>query len=351
MAESVVSTQTNYPDQPDTSLAAYNRAMGNRGFGASGLSRWFKSTFGDDPTYNQWRSEQWDQYNSKLNAYNAYISSLVGQKAMSQEAGYNPAWLGSDAGGGTASPLEYQNAQDPGQNPFQEIIQGVGTFMQLASGAQAIYKQALQNKLLGQEINNAALDNVIKGATARYAERYQGYKAFKMGFQSDMAKLLYGNELNSRLAGSSFDGTSWMEYTAPGLTNQYEISPDVRKGFSYQTQFNEVEILKATKQWRIYQGEIARWSGQERKYYNQEIQPILKEWYEGRKTYQDTVNALYEAQKRNEMGNRTAGTVTRVILGLLNLASRFFLGTSIVDVDAATGEILGERKSTPIIGG
>lgn len=344
MADSVVSTQTSYPDSPDTSLQAYYKAMDYSGHGRSrnALSRWFHSTFGSDPTYNQWRAEQRDQYNADLNAYNSYISSLVGQRAQAEEAGYNPAWLGSDAGGGT-SPLDYQQPQDPGENPMSEMLQGINTFMSLAAGVQNIKSLALKNQLLGQEINGAAWDNVLKGQQAKYGDRYYGFRAYKMGFQSDFAKLIYGNELNSRLAGSNLDGTLFQDYTAPGLSNTYEISPEVRKGFNYQDQFNEVELKKATVQWRKYQSEVAHWSGEERKYYNQVVQPILKEYWEGKKDYQSTVNALYEAQKKNEMDNRTANTVTRVVLGLVSIVSRFLgvpLNLSGLVADPSTGEIL-----------
>lgn len=350
MADTVVSTQTSYPESPDTSLGAYYNAMDYVGQGRSrnALARWFHSTFGSDPTYNQWRAEQRDQYNSQLQAYNSYITSLVGQKAQAEEAGYNPAWLGSDPGGGT-SPLDYQQSQDPGENPMGEIIQGINTFMSLASGAQSLRRQHLQNVLLGQEINAAAWDNVIKSKQAKYADRFYGFRAFKLGFESDAAKLLFGSELNRRLQGSAFDGSSWYEQTAPGLGNSYEISPDVRNGFAYQDSFNENQIKKWTAEWRRYQSEFSRLTGEEKKYYNENIQPIMKDYWEGRKTYQDTVNSLYEEQKKNEMGNRTAATVTRIVLGIVNLISRFTLGTSIIDVDAATGEITGERTVTPKI--
>lgn len=339
MADTVVSTQTSYPDRPDTSLEAYGQAYGLSRNNA--VSRWWNSFFGSNPTYNQWRTEQLDKYNADLNAYNSYITSLVGQKAQAEEAGYNPAWLGSDPGGGS-SPLQYENAQDPGQNPVGDMAQGIGTFMSLLTGIQNIKKMSLQNQLLGAEINNAALDNTIKGQEARYAGRYYGFRAFKLGFESDFKKLVYMNEINSRLAGTPFDGSYWREETAPGLGNFYEVSPDVRRGLSYQTQVNELDILKATRQWRQYQAEFSRWSSEEKKYYVENLQPIMKEYWEGRKTYQETVNGIYEAQKQNEMNNRTANTVTRVVLGFLSLAARFMgipLDLTSLLVDPETGEV------------
>lgn len=347
MAESVISTQTTYPVRPDTSLQAYNNAMGHgRGISQSAIGRWFNTHIGNDPSYNQWRTEQIDRYNADLNAYNSFITSLAGQRAQAQEAGYNPAWLGSDPGGGT-SPLQYENAEDPGDNPVGEVLQGVNMFMSLASGAQSLRRQHLQNVLLGQQINAAAWDNVIKSQEAKYAGRFYGYRSFKMGFQSDMAKLLYGNEINSRVAGGPMDGSPWFEETAPGLSNTYyDIGPDARRGFSYQSQYNEVEIQKATLQWRRYQSDIAHWTADEKKYYTQEIQPILKDWYEGKKSYQQTVNDLYEQQKQNEMSNRTGNTVVRAILGILGLAAKFIPGGAVAGqvltqfVDTNTGEIL-----------
>ena len=352
MADNVINTQTNYPTNPDTSLNAYYNAMGYRTNGArkSAISRWWRSTFGPDPTYNQWRNEQWDQYNAKVNQFSSWMGSLSGQKAQAVEAGYNPAWLGSDPGG-SASPLDYQVAQDPGENPAGDLLQGINVFMSLASGVQNIRKAALQNQLLGQEINSAAWDNVLKGAQAKYADRFFGYRAFKLGFESDWVKLLYGNEINSRLRGSVFDGSEFPEYTAPSLMNFYSIGPDYRKGFSYQNAFNESEIQKWTNQWRMYQSQLAHWSAEEKKYYYDNIQPVLKEWWEGRKTYQDTVNQLYEDETRNEMNNRTAKTVISSILGVLALVSKFIPGvpaavpeTLETIVNGTTGETTTKHK-------
>lgn len=353
MAESVISSQTSYPERPDTSLQAFNNAMGySPGFGQSSIARWFKSHIGGDPSYNQWRTEQLDRYNADLNAYNSFITSLAGQKAQAEEAGFNPAWLGSDPGGGS-SPLQYENEEDPGDNPVGEVLQGVNMFMSLASGAQSLRRQHLQNVLLGQQINAAAWDNVIKSQEAKYAGRYYGYRSFKLGFQSDMAKLLYGNEINSRVAGSPIDGQPYFEETAPGLSNTYyDIGPDARRGLSYQGQYTEVELQKVILQWRRYQSEVAHWTAEEKQYYVREIQPILKEWNEGKKSYQELVNDLYQQQKENEMSNRTANTVVRTILGILGIAARFVPGGNVVSsiltesIDPSTGEVYRSTLQT-----
>lgn len=355
MAESVISSQTSYPDRPDTSLQAYNNAMGHsRGLGQSAVARWFNSHFGNDPSYNQWRDEQLDKYNSDLAAYNSYITSLAGQKAQAVEAGYNPAWLGSDPGGGT-SPLQYQNSEDPSDNVAGDLMQGVNMFMSLASGVQNINKMRLQNQLLGQEINNAALDNIIKGQEARYAPRYYGFRASRLGYLSDFARFINEGEINSRFSGSPADGGPIL-FGSGELTNEYDIGREVRGGFKYQSQYNELELLKAQKQWTKFKSQVASWDVSEKQYYVQSIQPLLKDLYEGKKDVQTVQKELMEEQKKNvgnASDNRTANTVIRAVLGGLSVIAKFIPGGQFIPFDAleewidpSTGEVTAAKHTT-----
>ena len=181
MAEqSVISPQTSYPESPDTSLQAYQNMLSSHGYRSNGFSRWWHSTFGDMPSYQQWRAERWDQYNSDLNAYNSYITSLAGQKAQAIEAGYNPAWLGSDPGGGT-SPLDYQMVSDPSQQIPDAAAGFLGSMNGLISVYQAmqgVRSRSLQNDILEQ-------DKRIKTAEADAAPLFFGGRAQLQGFKAD----------------------------------------------------------------------------------------------------------------------------------------------------------------------
>lgn len=336
--ETVQSYQQQYPVMPDVSLQAYYKAMGHHTmFSKSGIGRWWHSTFGGDQSYNQWRSNLLDRHSADLNAYNSYITSLAGQKAMAEEAGYNPAWLDSSAGGGT-SPLEYQNAPDPAD----QIPDALGTFLGsirntlgLMLGAKELVGKSLQNDILRQNVR-------IRTAEADAAQKYFGSRASRLAFLSDWQNLMNDTELQSRYGDL---GDQVIHYGE----NDYVLDRGTKSGLMYQKQDSEIEYRKASKDLVVAQKRLSTLNAKEREYYVDNIQPLIKEYTEGRKTYQETVNAFYEEQKNNEMNNRTANTVAKIFFGLLNVASRIFLGTTIVDVDALSGEVVGERTSKPTL--
>lgn len=351
MPESVISSQTSYPESPDTSIKAYDAAMGNNRPNA--ISRWWNSFIGKNPTYNQWRTEQRDQYNAQLQAYNSYITSLVGQRAQAEEAGYNPAWLGSDPGGG-ASPLDYQNAQDPADSVPGDIINGVNTFMSLASGGLNLQAKALQNDILRNEVGKSASDAIIAGARAKYAGRYYGFQASRLGYLSDFARFINEGEINSRFQFTDSDESELL-FGSGELTNQYSVGKSTRKGFQYNKQYNELELRKAQKQWTKFKSQVASWDVSERKYYVDNIQPKLKELYEGKISVTEAQAELIRAQKENvgnAAANRTANTVTRAVLGALSLIAKFIPGGQFIPFDALeewidgdTGEVRGSKHT------
>lgn len=355
MADSVISTQTSYPDSPDTSIQAYNNAMGNsRGFGSSALVRWFKTHLGSHPSYNQWRTEQWDQYNSELQAYNSYITSLAGQKAQAQEAGYNPAWLGSDPGGGT-SPIDYQHAEDPADQVPNDLLNGVNTFMSLAAGGLNLRAKFLQNAILRNEVGKSASDAIIAGARAKYAGRYYGFQASRLGYLSDWQRFVNEGEINERFRGTDSDESELL-FGDGDLTNSYSVGKSSRRGFQYNKQYNDLELLKARKQWTKFKSQVASWDVSEKKYYVEHIQPTLKDLNEGKISVTDAQAELIRAQKENvgnAAANRTANTVTRAVLGALSLIAKFIPGGQFIPFDAleewidpSTGEVKGSRHVT-----
>lgn len=338
MAETVQSYQQQYPVMPDVSLQAYYNAMGHHTkFSRSGIGRFWHSTFGGDQSYNQWRANALDRHNADLNAYNSYISSLAGQKAMAEEAGYNPAWLDSAAGGGT-SPLEYQNVPDPADqvpDAFGSFLGSMRNTLGLMLGAKELVAKSLQNDILRQNVR-------IRTAEADAAQRYFGSRASRLAFLSDWQNLVNDAELQSRY------GDLGDQVILYGFNN-YTLDKYTSSGLMYQKQDSEIEYRKASKDLARAQERLSGLNAKEKEYYVDNIQPLIRDYTEGRKTYQETVNAFYEEQRKNEMNNRTANTVAKIFFGLLNVASRIFLGTTIVDVDALTGEVTGERTSTPTV--
>lgn len=338
MASQVTSTQTNYPTRPDTSMDAYYDEHGRTSpLSRSALGRFFNTFLGPDPTYNQWRNERLDKYNADLQAYNSYITSLAGQKVQALEAGYNPAWLDSASGGGT-SPLDYQSAPDPAEqvpDSISSLFGSVRTLLGVASGAQDVASKHIQNDILR---SNAQ----IKRAEAAVSVPYFRSRASRMGFLSDWQQIMNEDQLYGQFGDL---GDQVVHYG----NSDYVLDRFIPNRLSYQKGVSEIDFLKAGKDVRKAQKSLFDLKASEQKYFNDNIQPLIKEYTEGKKSYQDTVNAYYEEMKKNEMNNRTVNTISRIFFGLLNVASRVFLGTNIVDVDAATGEVTGERQVRPTL--
>lgn len=334
-----ISPQTSYPVMPDTSLDAYYKAMNypSGGVYRNGFLRYMRSTFGPDESYNQWRERLLNNYNSDINAYNAYITSLAGQRAMAEASGYNPAWLDT-ASGGSASPLDYQNVPDPAE----QIPDSIGSFlssirnaMGIASGAQEITSKSLQNDIL-------RATSRIKNAEADVAEEYFRNRKDRLGFLSDWQSLLNDSELAERYSDL---GDTVISYNG----HDYVINRDTSNGFISQKQRAEIDYRKEAKELAAAQRALSGLSAKEKQYYIDHIQPLIKDYTEGKKTYQDTVNAYYEEMKKNEMNNRTANTVSRIFFGLLGIASRVFLGTDITTFIPETGEVVSESSSRPTL--
>ena len=112
-----ISYQTEYPVKPDTSYQAYLHSIG---LGSAqetnvGIKKWFKTKFGSAPTYDQWKSDRMDSYNSDLSAYNTWLQSGAGIRASAESGDYNPNYFGD---GSQASPLEYRNRLRRGRNLY-----------------------------------------------------------------------------------------------------------------------------------------------------------------------------------------------------------------------------------------
>ena len=130
---------------------------------------------------------------------------------------------------------------------------------------------------------------------------------------------------------------------------QYVLDKGTGKGNLYQGARSAVELRNQQKELAKANSIVSGLKVEEQRFYIDNIQPIMKEYWEGRKTYQETVNSIYATSRENEMNNRTANTFIRVFAILANVASRIFLGTSVIDVDALTGEVKGERNVTPTL--
>lgn len=333
--ERIASTQTSYPVMPDTSLAAYQAAY--RGTG-SGIGRWFNSFFGSNPSYNQWRSNLLDQYNAQIKAYDSYLSSPLGTKESASEANWNPAWL-SPSSGGSASPLEYQNAPDPAD----QTMQGIGGLLSSMSAT-------LGFMLKAKELTSLSLDNDIKrseskirSAQANYADKFYKSRADRLGFLSDWQNMLNEGELFSRYGNKPEYRDNMLHYG----NSDYYLEGGIGEGLAYQKSKAEVDARKAQKYLYDAQEAFTNARTSEKEYYNEHILPILKDYYSQKLTYAEAVNDYYKKTRENEMDNRTANTISKIFFGLLNFISRATIGTTVVDVDAVTGEITGEHTSSP----
>ena len=329
----VTPTQTEYPILPDTSLPAYyNKVLG--GYRHNAIGRFWASTFGDRPTFNQWRENEMTKYNAQLAEYNQYLQTQSGQRAAAVEAGYNPAWLDGSSGAGSSA-LEYQNAPDPAEQvgpAIAQMIPGVSQIMSVLSGLEQIKGMKLKND--AQAITNEYLGNSLKA------------KLFGLRLSNTLKSFGVQSEIFSRDP-SLYGDTTFFD---PDSGAEVFIPRDVGKGLNFQGSFNEVEAVKKLNELRKYQAEAEKWDSEQKKYYNDNILPIMKDYWEGKKSYAAAQADLITLQVKNQNANRTLSTVAGVGLAILKIVSFFVPGLSTVvsqlDINPDTGEIVGERQTT-----
>lgn len=375
MPESGLSYQTTMPSYPDVTYQTYASQYG--GGRKTRLGQALNAWSQGHPNYETWRQNLLDEYNAGISAYNAWSSSPAGNRQQREEAGYN---VNYDPGSvSSGSPLSYQDS-NPGSG-FSEMAQGVQGALSFADSIlnfkakiasialdAAMKKAQIKNldaktqgtltenlykdpywtaKVLGLNIGNKwnPLLNEGRVNSLRIANQWQplmyGRQFDALGYQNDKIEMENAAELFSRGYRGSF---------VSGSGSAYDLN-NVGKGLGYQRGFQDIELVKVTRDLKKQEAEVAKFTAKEKEFYVSSIQDVYKEYLEtqlglakGELTWQGTrqkIEALdYQIREKAfkwHVGLGVANTTVNAIktgLSFLNPTSRLFngLGSSPVDL-------------------
>lgn len=320
-----ISYQTEYPVKPDTSYQSYLNSIG---LGSSqeklvGIKKWFKTKFGNAPTYDQWKSDLFDNYNADLSAYNTWLQSGAGIRASAESGNYNPNYFGE---GSQASPLEYQSPRGTdGGEGVQDIASFVGNIIGLVGGIENVKGQALKNQ--AQKTTNKYLEDQLIRRNSR------------LGFLADWQEFA-----NSAQAFSMYGGNGSDLYA--GGFGTYDISPTTTgRGLMYQTGLANLDYIRAGKELRHFQAKLADFSAQEKEFFVQNMQGLEQQLLQGQVDWQEYEKQLRTDAQKAGIANQT----TRTILEIAKFIASIF-GIHIPEISNttqydATGEILGGKQT------
>ena len=271
-----LSYQTTMPEYPDVSYQAWAKLYGNND--PSGLhndrashaiNAWFKG----NPDYKTWRTNELDQYNARMSAYNTWLSTGAGMKASAESGDYNPSYW--QAGNASASPLNYEQVEP--SSGLSEMAQGVSGIIQ--------FVQALQGmKLASEQIAGQALKNqeqsIINEKLPAYLDarnRGQEFRSSIFGYQGDALSLKNSAQLYQIYKNRP---ELWRNGVfSPLGTMSYDLR-DQEHSFGYQKAFQDIEFLRAGTKLRKEQAKMASWSAKDKKFYVTAIQQVYKDFLE-----------------------------------------------------------------------
>lgn len=315
------------------------------------------------PNYQTWRQNQLDEYNAGIGAYNAYASSPEGNRAQREQAGYN---VNYDPGSvSQASPLSYQDS-NPG-NGFSEMAQGVQGALSIAD-ALTSFKFKMANLALDAAFKKAQIDNLntrTAGAATenlwkdpywrakvlgldisnkwnplmnegrvnslrianQWAPLLNGRRYDNLGYQNDRLELDNSVELASRFG----EGGSYVS----GNGSAYNLK-NVKRGLGYQRAFQDIELIKQTRELQKNQAEVAKFNAKEKEFYVTSIQGVYKDFLEtqlglakGELSFQKIDQDLKQKAFKWGVGLGVANTTlngVKTVLGLVNPVARIFNG-------------------------
>lgn len=321
-----ISYQTEYPVKPDTSYQAYLRSLG---LGSAqethvGIKKWFKTKFGNAPTYDQWKSDRMDTYNSDLSAYNTWLQSGAGIRASAESGDYNPNYFGDSS---QASPLEYQAPQgtDAAQG-VQDIAGFVGNIVGLLGGIENVKGQALKNQ--AQQTTNKYLEDQLIRRNAR------------LGFLADW------QEFTNQAQAFSMYGGQGSDLYAGGF-GTYDISPTTTgKGLMYQTALANLDFIRAGKELRHYQALLANFNGQERKFFVENMQSLEQQLLQGQVDWQETEKKMRIDAQKAGIANQTTRTILEIAKFVASIFGIHIPEISTTENYGAGGEFLGGKTTT-----
>lgn len=305
------------PEYPDVSYQAWASQYGRPGMSGTRLENALYAWGRNYPSYENWRTNQLDDYNAKMSAYNTWLGTGAGIRASSESGDYNPSYFqaGSQA---SASPLNYENVDSgPGFNEMAQGISGIISFI-----------AALQNmKLQSAQIRGIDLKNQQQAIENQFLPTILSGRGSQLGYQNDWLNLRNTTELYSRYKDLP---ELWKNGVfSPFGTMTYDLR-GTDKGLQYQKAFQDIDFLKAGTALRSAQKEMTNWNAKEKKFYVESIQSIYKEFLDtqlglakGELSFQKLSQDLKKRAVNWGIGISTANTiigVAKTVAGFMNPA-------------------------------
>ena len=325
-SEKDISYQTEYPVKPNTSYQSYLKYLGLDSAQETGVGfkKWFLTKFGGRATYDQWKSDLMDTYNSDLNAYNTWLQSGAGIRASAESGDYNPNYFGDSAG---ASPLEYQapRGTDAAEG-VQDIAGFVGNIVGLLGGIESVKGQALKNQ--AQQTTNKYLEDQLIRRNAR------------LGFLADWQEFTNAAQAFSMYSGSGSD-------LYAGGFGTYDISPTTTgRGLMYQSALANLDYVRAGKELRHFQGLLAQFNAQERQFFVENMQGLEQQLLQGQVDWQETEKQMRQNAQKAGIANQTTRTILEIVKFIASIFGIHVPEISTTENYGAGGEFIGGKTTT-----
>lgn len=301
-SSSPLSYQTTMPEYPDVSYEAWRSQYGgpsNYNRTGSALYAWSKNY----PDYGTWRTNQIDDYNTKVSAYNTWLQTGAGLRASAESGNYNPSYF-QGAGSPSASPLNYQDVKP--NSGFAEMAQGIQGIFSFANALQSM-------RMLGEQVAGQKLKNQAQAITNRYLERRLSLQNDNLGYQADKRQFDLETVFYPR----------WSKH--PELWSTGVFSPygrgtydlrDVPESFGYQRASKDLTLLDKAVALRDSQNALLKASKREKDWFYNNVYSIQKSILEHSR---DLMKGTLDFQK-TEQNLRKAGIIAGIGVNVINAA-------------------------------
>lgn len=312
------------PEFPDVSYDAYKnnylKISNHPDWNRAGVSSYAWAN--GYANYENWRENEMTAYNTRLSAYNTWLSSGAGKRASALSGQYNPSYF--DNSNPSASPVQYGSA--PEGAGWSEMAQGVSGLFSFLQGLQGL-------KLASEEIRGKALEN------ASTAEKIEGQKIqnrwlerLNSGRCAVCLLVLIGFVIAMKL---NFISVSVHSPVLPGGLMHYGMNDydftGVPNSFVWNRAAVDIQFRRAARELTLAQKEMATWNAKEREWYVKNMQSIQKDILNGTLTYLNGEIKFQEVEQRLRKAGAIVGMGTNVINTAVNAVKAFIPASGVID--------------------
>lgn len=300
-SSSPLSYQTTMPEYPDVSYQSWAQKYG---MGASTrLGQAVNAWISGNPDYNTWRTNQLDEYNAAMSAYNTWLNSGAGIRASAESGNYNPSYF-QGAGSPSASPLSYQDTAP--NSGLSEMAQGISGVFQFAQAIQSM-------RMLGAQVAGQTLKNKAQDITNKYLETKLKLTNDKLGFDADKRQFDLETLFYPRWSSHPelWKGGAFSPYGR----GTYDLR-DADLSFGYQRASRDLDLMTSAKNLRDSQTALNKASKRDKDWFYENVFGIQKTILEHSR---DLLKGNLDFQK-TEQDLRKAGIIAGISVNVINAA-------------------------------